>query len=72
MRLSLKSAVCVGTEFIEKQHPCIITRVTDIDFDTLDTIERTIKVRSLAVWEREKFVNSISGCTGLLKIRGGD
>jgi hypothetical protein len=72
LKLSIKSLVCIGTEFIENEHLCIVTRVTDIDFDTLDTVTRTVSIRNLRQWENEKFINSISACTGLLKIRGGD
>jgi hypothetical protein len=69
MRLPIKSLVCIGTEFIENNNPCVVTRVTDLHFDTLDKVNRTVKVRSLKSWENEKFMNSISACTGLLKIR---
>lgn len=69
MRTDLKSSVCVGTQFTENNNPCVVTRVTDINFDTLDKTTRQVKVRNLRSWENEKFLNSISGCTGLLKVR---
>jgi len=72
MRIPLKLLVTIGTSFIENNNPCKVTRVTDTTFDTLDTSTGNVKVRSLRAWETEKFLNSISGCTGLLKIRSGD
>ena len=72
MRVPIKSLVAIGTEFIEDEHLCTVTRVTDLDFDTLDKVTGTVIIRSLGAWSTEKFLNSISGCTGLLKIAEGD
>jgi hypothetical protein len=72
VRLSIKSLVTIGVRFIENGNMCKVTRVTDVDFDTLDTVSGNVTVRNLKAWESERFVNSISGVTGLLKIRGGD
>lgn len=69
MRLPIKLLVAIGTEFIENENLQRVTRVTDLDFDSLDTVTGQVKVRSLRAWETEKFRNKISGVTGLLKIR---
>jgi hypothetical protein len=69
MRVPLKLLIGPNTRFIENEHECKVTRVTDLDFDTLDTVTREVKVRSLRFWETTKFVNSISGVTGLLSLR---
>lgn len=68
MRIPIKSLVTPGVEFIENEHLCRLTRVTDLDFDTLDTKTGTVVIRSLHEWETPRFMNSISGVTGLLKI----
>jgi hypothetical protein len=68
MRILIKLLVGIGTAFIENEHECTVTRVTDLDFDTLDKITGNVKIRSLQAWESERFLNSISGCTGLLKM----
>jgi hypothetical protein len=69
MRVSLKTLICIGTGFMESGNLCRVTRVTDTMFDTLDTVTGKVKVRNLRAWETGQFVNSISGVTGLLRIR---
>jgi hypothetical protein len=67
MRTPLKLLVTVGTEFFEDEAPSRVTRVTDLMFDTLNTVDGTVKVRSLRAWETLNFLNRISGVTGLLR-----
>jgi hypothetical protein len=69
LRIPIKSLVHVGTAFIEDEHMCRVTRVTDMDFDTLDTVTGDVVIRSLHEWETPRFINSISGVTGLLHMR---
>ena len=72
-RVPLKLVVGIGTRFNEQDkdghyNPCIVTRVTDLDFDTLDTVTGLIQVRNLRIWESERFRNRINGLTDLLKL----
>jgi hypothetical protein len=68
MRTPIKLLVAIGTEFVEEENLCRVTRVTDVDFDTLDTVTGIVQVRSLRAWETG-FLNNVSGLTGLLKFR---
>ena len=67
-KIPIKLLVGIGTAFFENEHPCTVTRVTDIEFDTLDKETGRIKVRNLRAWESERFLNSISAVSGLLKL----
>lgn len=69
IRHSIKSLVGIGTSFIENGVEQVVTRVTDLHFDTIDKDNQEVKVRSLRLWDSAKFTNSISGVTGLLRVR---
>lgn len=68
IKTPLKLLVTIGTTFFENEHPCVVTRVTDLDFDTLDKETRAVTVRNLRAWESERFLNSISAVAHLLKL----
>lgn len=68
IRIPIKKLVTIGTEFYENQSPCIVTRVTDLVFDTLDKETGRVKVRGLGEWDYPAFTNKLSGVRGLLRI----
>lgn len=67
-RIPIKLLVGIGTEFQERGRDCVVTRVTDLDFDTLDKESGTVVVRSLGVWEWSEFTNRLSGVRKLLRM----
>lgn len=67
-RIPLKTAIRIGTEFKESGRDCVVTRVTDLDFDTLDKDSGSVTVRSLAAWDSPSFTNRLSGVRNLLRL----
>lgn len=67
-RIPLKARIGVGTEFQERGRDCVVTRVTDLDFDTLDKESGMVAVRNLVVWENVEFTNRLSGIRNLLRV----
>lgn len=68
MRIPIKQLVKVGTTFEENGEPCVLTRVTDIMFDTLNQATGNVTVRNLEAWDYPKFINQLSGIRNLLSI----
>lgn len=63
MRLNEKQRMTVGASFFENEEKQNVTRVTDVDFDTVGEFSQTLKVRNLGLFDSDKFMNSISGFT---------
>jgi hypothetical protein len=70
LKMPLKTLVGLTTTFVENGNFCKVTRVTDFDFDTLDTVTGAVTVRSLHEWQTPRFTNGISCVRGLLKLSG--
>jgi len=61
MRLNEKQRMTVGASFVENEEKQNVTRVTDLDFDTVAERTGIVKTRNLGLFDSDKFMNQISG-----------
>lgn len=67
IRIPIKKLITIGTTFLEGGRSCVVTRVTDWQFDTYDKETGDVVTRDLGLWEFSWFTNQVSAVRGLLR-----